>query len=55
MLNRGIFRFNPTLLELGMKILLRWLSKGYRLCSSPLFPPTCRFKPTCSLYEIQSI
>ena len=55
MLNRGIFRFNPTLLDLGMKILLIWLIKGYRLFISPLFPPTCRFQPTCSLYAIQAI
>jgi hypothetical protein len=55
MSNRGIFRFNPTLLDLGMKILLIWLIKGYRLFISPLFPPTCRFQPTCSLYAIQAI
>jgi putative membrane protein insertion efficiency factor len=55
MSNRGIFPFNPTLLDLGMKILLIWLIKGYRLFISPLFPPTCRFQPTCSLYAIQAI
>jgi putative membrane protein insertion efficiency factor len=38
-----------------MKILLIWLIKGYRFFISPLFPPTCRFQPTCSLYAIQAI
>ncbi|HLP91366.1 MAG TPA: membrane protein insertion efficiency factor YidD [Nostocaceae cyanobacterium] len=38
-----------------MKKLLIWLIKGYRLFISPLFPPTCRFQPTCSMYAIQAI
>ena len=27
----------------------------YRYFISPLFPPTCRFQPTCSQYAIESI
>jgi putative membrane protein insertion efficiency factor len=38
-----------------MKLLLIWLIRGYRLFISPLFPPSCRFQPTCSLYAIQAI
>ncbi len=38
-----------------MKILLISLIKGYRLLISPLFPPACRFQPTCSMYAIQAI
>lgn len=38
-----------------MKILLIWLIKSYRALISPLFPPVCRFQPTCSTYAIQSI
>ena len=38
-----------------MKILLIWLVRGYRILISPLFPPTCRFYPTCSSYAIDAI
>ncbi|MBW4666179.1 MAG: membrane protein insertion efficiency factor YidD [Cyanomargarita calcarea GSE-NOS-MK-12-04C] len=38
-----------------MKLLFIWLIKGYRLFISPLFPPTCRFYPTCSMYAIEAI
>ncbi len=27
----------------------------YQLCISPLFPPCCRFTPTCSQYAIEAI
>lgn len=27
----------------------------YQRCISPLFPPTCRFYPTCSAYFIQAL
>lgn len=38
-----------------MKQLFIWLIRGYRIFISPLFPPTCRFQPTCSMYAIQAI
>jgi uncharacterized protein len=38
-----------------MKTLLIGLIRGYRLLISPLFPPTCRFQPTCSQYAIEAI
>lgn len=38
-----------------MKILLISLIKGYRTLISPLFPPVCRFHPTCSTYALQAI
>ena len=37
-----------------MKILL-WLIKAYRSFISPLFPPSCRFQPTCSQYAYDAI
>lgn len=38
-----------------MKKLLLWLIQGYRVAISPLFPPTCRFHPTCSQYALDAI
>ncbi|WP_234981135.1 membrane protein insertion efficiency factor YidD [Desulfopila aestuarii] len=31
------------------------LVRGYQYCISPLFPPSCRFIPSCSSYTIQAI
>jgi putative membrane protein insertion efficiency factor len=38
-----------------MKILLLSLINSYRHFVSPLFPPSCRFQPTCSQYALESI
>ena len=38
-----------------MKTILLWSIKGYRRFISPLFPPICRFQPTCSQYAIEAI
>lgn len=38
-----------------MKIVLLLLIRGYRQFISPLFPPTCRFQPTCSQYAVEAI
>ncbi|MBI4777658.1 membrane protein insertion efficiency factor YidD [Candidatus Desantisbacteria bacterium] len=32
-----------------------WLIRIYRHLFSPLFPPTCRFFPTCSQYAYDAI
>lgn len=31
------------------------LIRGYRYFISPLFPPTCRYTPSCSQYAIEAI
>ncbi len=38
-----------------MKKLLLLLIRFYRRRISPLFPPTCRYYPTCSQYAIEAI
>lgn len=38
-----------------MKTLLIGLIRGYRLLISPLFPPSCRFQPTCSQYAMEAV
>ncbi|HIK44483.1 MAG TPA: membrane protein insertion efficiency factor YidD [Leptolyngbyaceae cyanobacterium M65_K2018_010] len=38
-----------------MKTLLLVLIRGYRRLISPLFPPTCRFTPTCSQYALTAV
>ncbi len=38
-----------------MQKLLTNLIKIYRNFISPLFPPSCRFQPTCSQYALDAI
>lgn len=38
-----------------MKVLLLGLIHAYRILISPLFPPSCRFQPTCSQYGLEAI
>ena len=38
-----------------MKFILLALIRFYRKCISPLFPPCCRFVPTCSQYAMEAI
>ncbi|MDF5719192.1 MAG: membrane protein insertion efficiency factor YidD [Rhizonema sp. PD37] len=38
-----------------MKQLLILPIRFYRMFISPMFLPTCRFQPTCSMYAIQAI
>ena len=38
-----------------MKRILIWLVRLYQRFISPLFPPSCRYRPTCSVYMIQAL
>jgi len=38
-----------------MKTVLLALIRFYRRRISPLFPPTCRYSPTCSQYALEAI
>ena len=37
------------------KRILLWLIRLYRVSISPLFPPCCRFTPTCSQYALEAV
>ncbi|MCD6595399.1 membrane protein insertion efficiency factor YidD [bacterium] len=38
-----------------MRNILIFIIRIYRAIISPIFPPSCRFEPTCSEYSIKSI
>ncbi|MBR1842025.1 MAG: membrane protein insertion efficiency factor YidD [Oscillospiraceae bacterium] len=38
-----------------MKKLMLWAIKFYRRNISPLTPPSCRFRPTCSQYALEAV
>ena len=38
-----------------MKKLVLWAIKFYRRNISPLTPPSCRFRPTCSQYALEAV
>lgn len=38
-----------------MKKMIIGVVKGYQRFISPLFPPSCRYYPTCSGYMIQAV
>ncbi len=48
-------RPNPDPVSVAMRYLLILLIRGYQLIVSPLFPPSCRFIPSCSEYARQAL
>jgi len=38
-----------------MRKIFVFLIKTYQRAISPMFPPSCRFYPTCSEYSVQAI
>ncbi|WP_277630768.1 membrane protein insertion efficiency factor YidD [Atopococcus tabaci] len=38
-----------------MKKILIAIVRGYQKAISPLFPPSCRYYPTCSTYTVQAL
>ncbi|MCO6504399.1 MAG: membrane protein insertion efficiency factor YidD [Snodgrassella sp.] len=38
-----------------MKFLLLGLIRVYQYAISPLLPPSCRFRPTCSQYAVMAL
>lgn len=43
-----------TPLKLINKLLI-FSIRIYQCCISPMFPPSCRFTPTCSQYAVEAI
>lgn len=41
--------------DFSMRAILIRLIRGYQRWISPLFPPHCRFAPTCSAYTLEAI
>lgn len=44
-----------NLLSRSTGAVLRCLIRLYQLVLSPLFPPSCRFTPSCSYYAMEAI
>jgi putative membrane protein insertion efficiency factor len=40
--------------EFGKRVVLGML-RGYKWAISPMFPPACRFVPTCSEYAMEAV
>ncbi len=38
-----------------MKLIAVFVVRAYRFSISPLFPPSCRFEPTCSRYAEKAL
>ncbi|NWN95045.1 MAG: membrane protein insertion efficiency factor YidD, partial [Bacillus sp. (in: Bacteria)] len=38
-----------------VKFIFIKLIRFYQLAISPLFPPSCRFQPTCSNYGLEAV
>lgn len=45
----------PSRLTHSMRVVFIFLIRLYQRLISPLFPPSCRFTPTCSEYTAQAI
>lgn len=37
------------------KFVVLWLLRGYKFAISPMFPPACRYVPTCSEYAMEAV
>ena len=48
---KQLYKHTTQILALPFLFLIRC----YQICISPLFPPSCRFYPTCSNYAIQAL
>ncbi|MCL2024803.1 MAG: membrane protein insertion efficiency factor YidD [Coriobacteriia bacterium] len=42
-------------MKLWPRTILALVIRGYRQVISPLFPATCKYYPTCSMYAIEAV
>ena len=42
-------------IEKPFQLILLGLLRFYKLCISPMLPPSCRFYPSCSEYAVQAL
>jgi uncharacterized protein len=47
-------RLMKTLRHIAVSVLALPI-RFYRLCISPLLPPSCRYQPTCSAYALEAL
>ncbi len=52
---KKIFRVVYNTFIKGLAFVFIFLIKMYQWTISPLFPASCRFTPTCSVYGLQAI
>ena len=49
----------PSDIARGLRTAIVWIMlvpiHFYRMCISPMLPPSCRFVPTCSQYAIEAL
>lgn len=38
-----------------MRLVLKFLIRGYQLALSPMFGPSCRYYPSCSQYALEAV
>ncbi len=38
-----------------MRLVLKYLIRGYQLALSPMFGPSCRYYPSCSHYALEAV
>lgn len=50
-----LYPLTPEVAAFLMKVVLIGLIRAYQVALSPLFPPSCRFYPTCSQYALEAI
>lgn len=54
-MRRGLSVTIRQKIEKPFQLILLGLLRWYKLCISPMLPPSCRFYPSCSEYAVQAL